>query len=111
MYMARKSGNIVYTHHTHTHTHTHTHSAAYKRLVGTYDSQIRCGRTPFDMPRHSIAPLHKPVVASCTGPCGGLCQLEPEKDAPTHPPGVCIVYPYTHTAQVIQAGVMFIQPV
>ena len=81
--------------HTHTHTHTQTHkpcsnstSAAYKRLLGPYTSHIRCGRTPFDMPGHLIAPLCGSVTACSTGPYGGICQLEPDKDAPTHPPGI-----------------------
>ena len=40
-----------------------------------------------DMPLIPLAPLQKSVMASCTGPYGGLCQLEAEKDAPTHNPG------------------------
>lgn len=66
------------------HQFTHTlYSAVYNRLVGTYESQIRCGRTVFDMPGHHIAPLYTSVVACCTGPGGGICQLELDKDAPT----------------------------
>ncbi|CAI8034297.1 PP2C-like domain-containing protein CG9801 [Geodia barretti] len=63
-------------------------TAAYKRLLGPYTSHIRCGRTPFDMPGHLIAPLCGSVTACSTGPYGGICQLEPDKDAPTHPPGI-----------------------
>ena len=84
----------------HTHTHyflllnlsqiqnTHTHSKTFKKLTGVYDGQIRSGRTAVDMPALQLAALQKSVMASCTGPYGGLCQLDPEKDSPTHDRGV-----------------------
>ena len=71
-----------------THTHTHTHSKTFKKLTGVYDGQIRSGRTAVDMPALQLAALQKSVMASCTGPYGGLCQLDPEKDSPTHDRGV-----------------------
>ena len=42
-----------------------------------------------EMPLVPLAPLQKSVMASCTGPYGGLCQLEADKDAPSHKPGWC----------------------
>lgn len=44
------------------------------------------------MPGHPITHLSSSVTACSTGPYGGICQLEPDKDAPTHPPGVCVYY-------------------
>jgi len=41
-----------------------------------------------DMPALPLAPLQKSVMASCTGPYGGLCQLDADKDAPSHDPGL-----------------------
>ena len=67
--------------------HPH-HSSAVKRIVGSFESQIRTGKTAVDMPLIPLAPLQKSVMASCTGPYGGLCQLDAEKDAPTHTPGL-----------------------
>ena len=55
-----------------------------------YDGQIRSGRTAVDMPALQLAALQRSVMASCTGPCGGLCQLDPEKDSPTHDRGTCV---------------------
>ncbi len=40
------------------------------------------------MPAHPIVPVDKFVVGCTTGPSGGLCQLNPELDHPTHEPGV-----------------------
>ena len=40
-----------------------------------------------EMPALPIVPLEKFVVGSNTGPCGGLCQLHPELDHPTHERG------------------------
>ena len=64
------------------------HSSAYKKFVGSFESQIRTGKTAVEMPALPIAPLHKSVMASSTGPYGGLCQLEADKDAPSHDPGL-----------------------
>ncbi len=48
---------------------------------------MRTGRTALEMPSHSLAPLQAPVIASTTGPCAGLCQLQAELDTPTHESG------------------------
>ena len=39
------------------------------------------------MPCHLIAPLTRQVIGCNTGPYGGLCQLDPELDHPTHDRG------------------------
>ena len=76
--------------HVHVHTHTCPSSKTFKKLTGVYDGQIRSGRTAVDMPALQLATLQRSVMASCTGPCGGLCQLDPEKDSPTHDRGTCV---------------------
>lgn len=57
----------------------------------------------FDMPEYRIAPLYTSVVACCTGPSGGICQLEADKDkdVPTPPPGTNSLYKYVHTQSSI----------
>ena len=69
--------------------HSHTlPSKTFKKLTGVYDGQIRSGKTAVDMPALQLAALQRSVMASCTGPYGGLCQLDPDKDSPTHDRGV-----------------------
>ena len=63
------------------------YSNAYKKFVGSFESQIKNGRSPMDMPVHPIVPLSRAVLGSNTGPYGGLCQLDPEADHPTHDRG------------------------
>ena len=58
-----------------------------KLVTGSFDSQVKVGRTALDMPSHPLAPLQTSVMACSTGPYGGLCQLDPELDAPTHDKG------------------------
>jgi len=57
-------------------------STAYKRFVGSFESQIKYGRTAVEMPSHPIVPMDRFVVGCSTGPFGGLCQLDPEIDHP-----------------------------
>ena len=40
-----------------------------------------------DMPTYPIVPLARTVIGCNTGPYGGLCQLDPEVDHPTHDRG------------------------
>ena len=65
----------------------HTPSKTYKKLAGVYSGDIRTGKTAVEMPALQLADLQKSVMACCTGPYGGLCQLNPEKDSPTHDRG------------------------
>lgn len=62
----------------------HIHTLTHRKLVGSYGGQIKTGQTHLEMPSIPIAHLQKSVMASSTGPLGGLCQLDPELDAPTH---------------------------
>lgn len=66
-------------------------SAAYKKFTGSFESQIRAGRTAVEMPALLLVPFKMPVMACCTGPYGGLCQLQADLDAPTHEKGASIV--------------------
>ncbi len=68
-------------------SHPHTHSNVKKLVNGSFESQVRTGRTPLEMPSHPLAPLQSSVIASTTGPCAGLCQLQAELDTPTHESG------------------------
>lgn len=69
------------------------------------------------MPRHPITHLQTSISASCTGPYGGICQLEADKDAPTHPPGTYMynimcwytVHSTTRTYVYYYYTVMYIQ--
>ncbi len=67
------------------------HSNVYKKLVGSFESQIKNGRSPMDMPVLPIVPLSRSVVACNTGPYGGLCQLDLDLDHPTHDRGNWVV--------------------
>ena len=58
-----------------------------------YDGEIRTGKTHMDMPALQLASLQRSVMACCTGPYGGLCQLDPEKDSPTHDRGEYPILP------------------
>lgn len=63
------------------------HSNAYKKLIGSFETQIKNGRSPMEMPTYPIASLSRSVIGCNTGPYGGLCQLDPELDHPTHDRG------------------------
>ena len=63
------------------------HSNAYKKLLGSFESQIKYGRTAVEMPAYPIVPMDRFVVGCTTGPNGGLCQLSPELDHPPHEEG------------------------
>ena len=77
----------------HTRAHTHTYiSVMYKKFAHSFEDQIKTGKSAVELPAYPLAPLQSSILASCTGPLGGLCQLQPELDTATHDPGMCVLW-------------------
>ena len=73
--------------------------------MGSFESQIKSGRTAMDMPTYPIAPLSRTVVGCNTGPYGGLCQLDPDLNHPTHDRGESLLRGYWVPESEFESGI------